>query len=109
MQKPFNLDSLQIPFTWFENALKDYYKDKILNQLEYIRSNNTGKLRFYSKICSSFKFKIYLKFDLSKFDKSLNYLYVFVLYNMCNVSICNILYAVPAFGIKLLLLLLLLL
>ena len=51
--------------------MKKYYKNKILNQLEHIKSNNTGKLRFFSKICSSFEFKTYLKFDIPKYNRSL--------------------------------------
>ena len=55
----------------FEDSLKNFYKCKILGQLENIKSNNTGKLRFYSKMCSSFDLKAYLRFDIKKYDRSL--------------------------------------
>ena len=36
-----------------------------------MKLNDTGKLRFYSKICTSFDLKQYLSFDLPKFNRSL--------------------------------------
>ena len=54
-----------------ETLLRKFKKCKILGQLEHIKSNNTGKLRFYSKMCSSFDLKAYLRFDIKKYDRSL--------------------------------------
>jgi hypothetical protein len=34
--------------------------------------NDTGKLRYYSKICTSFDLKQYLSFDLPKFNIGLS-------------------------------------
>ena len=36
-----------------------------------MKLNDTGKLRFYSMICTSFDLKQYLSFDLPKFNRSL--------------------------------------
>jgi hypothetical protein len=49
-----NLQSLDISFLEFKLAIENYLRNKVLDQLEHIKSSNEGKLRFYSNICSSF-------------------------------------------------------
>ncbi|CAG2192185.1 unnamed protein product [Mytilus edulis] len=51
LKKLINFDSLQISHNVFEDSLKNFYKCKILGQLEHIKSNNTGKhvLVYHSK------------------------------------------------------------
>ncbi|CAG2223224.1 unnamed protein product [Mytilus edulis] len=41
LKKLINFDSLQISHNVFEDSLKNFYKCKILGQLEHIKSNNT--------------------------------------------------------------------
>ena len=50
---------------------KHYLRNKVLDQLEHIKSSNEGKLRFYSNICSSLDLKDYLKFNLARSGISL--------------------------------------
>jgi hypothetical protein len=50
---------------------KYYLRNKVLDQLEHIKSSNEGKLRFYSNICSSLDLKDYLKFNLARSGISL--------------------------------------
>ena len=55
----------------FKQLIETLYKSTLLCQLEHMELNDTGKLRFYSKICTSFDLKQYLSFDLPKFNRSL--------------------------------------
>ena len=55
----------------FKQLIETLYKNTLLCQLEHMKLNDTGKLRFYSKICTSFDLKQYLRFDLPKFNRSL--------------------------------------
>lgn len=55
----------------FKIAIEIYLRNKVLDQLEHIKSSNEGKLRFYSNICSSFDLKDYLKFNLTRSERSL--------------------------------------
>ncbi|CAC5412131.1 E3.1.11.2 [Mytilus coruscus] len=71
LKKLLYFDSLQVSYTAFEDSLKTFYKCKISNQLQHIKSNNTVKLRYYSRICSSFDLKAYLSFDIPKYERSL--------------------------------------
>ena len=54
-----------------KQLIETLYKNTLLCQLEHMKLNDTGKLRFYSKICTSFDLKQYLSFDLPKFNRSL--------------------------------------
>ena len=55
----------------FKQLIEHLYKNTLLCQLEHMKLNDTGKLRFYNKICTSFDLKQYLSFDLPKFNRSL--------------------------------------
>ena len=64
------IPNLEISSFEFKSSLENFYKDKILRQLDFIKNNNEGKLCFYSKISSSFELKDYLKYNLKKSDRS---------------------------------------
>ena len=55
----------------FKQLIETLYKNTLLCQLQHMKLNDTGKLRFYSKICTSFDLKQYLSFDLPKFNRAL--------------------------------------
>jgi hypothetical protein len=55
----------------FKQLIETLYENTLLCQLEHMKLNDTGKLRFYSKICTSFDLKQYLRVDLPKFNRSL--------------------------------------
>ena len=55
----------------FKQLIETLYKNTLLCQLEHMKLNDTGKLRFYSKIYTSFDLKQYLSFDLPIFNRSL--------------------------------------
>ena len=55
----------------FKQLIETLYKNTLLCQLEHMKLNDTGKLRFYSKICTSFDLKQYLRVDLTKFNRAL--------------------------------------
>jgi hypothetical protein len=45
-----NLQSLDISFLEFKLAIENYLRNKVPDQLEYKKSSNEGKLRFYNNI-----------------------------------------------------------
>ena len=66
----FNLNTLDISHVEFTKEMHNYYSNKIMNQLTHIRNNETGKLRFYSKIVSNFVMQTYLTFNINKYLRS---------------------------------------
>ena len=51
----FNLDTLEISHVQFCKKRNDFYSGKLMNQLTHIRKNESGKLRFFSKIITTFE------------------------------------------------------
>jgi hypothetical protein len=66
-----NLQSLDIYFLEFKLAIKNYLRNKVPDQLKQRRSSNEGTLRFHNNIFSSFDLKDYLKFNLTRSERSL--------------------------------------
>lgn len=56
-KKLLNLDALQVSYTVLEDLQKTYINAKYLINMSILNSNNIGKLRFYTKICTSFNLK----------------------------------------------------
>ena len=54
----------------FTKEMHNYYSNKIMHQLTHIRNNETGKLRFYSKIVPNFMMQKYLTFNINKYLRS---------------------------------------
>ena len=52
----FNLDAMNLSHVQFSKEMSTYYSGKLMNQLMHIRNNETGKLRFFSKILTTFEF-----------------------------------------------------
>lgn len=71
LEKMLNVKFTDTSYFEFKQLIETLYKNTLLCQLEHMKLNDTGKLRFYSKICTSFDLKQYLSFDLPKFNRSL--------------------------------------
>jgi hypothetical protein len=50
--------------------MSTYYSGKLMNQLIHIRNSETGKLRFFSKILTTFEIQKYLTFNINKYVRS---------------------------------------
>ena len=57
------LDLFQLSSTinpkFFNKKIEDFHKDKLKSELCRIKQNNSGKLRFYSKIFDDFELQRY--------------------------------------------------
>jgi hypothetical protein len=51
---------INIEITQFSKEMSTYYSGKLMNQLIHIRNSETGKLRFFSKILTTFQLQKYL-------------------------------------------------
>jgi hypothetical protein len=51
--------------------MSTYYSGKLMNQLIHIRNSETGKLRFFSKILTTFELQKYLTFSINQYVRSL--------------------------------------
>jgi hypothetical protein len=71
LEKILNVKFTDTSYFDFKQLIETLYKNTLLCQLKHMKLNDTGKLRFYSKICTSFDLKQYLSFDLPKFNRSL--------------------------------------
>lgn len=71
LEKMLNVKFTDTSYFDFKQLIETLYKNTLLCQLEHMKLNDTGKLRFYIKICTSFDLKHYLSFDLPKFNRSL--------------------------------------
>ena len=67
----FNLDAWDLSHVQFSKAMRTYYSGKLMNQLIHIRNNETGKLRLFSKILTTFELQKYLTFNINKYVHSL--------------------------------------
>ena len=47
--------------------MSTYYSGKLMNQLIHIKNNETEKLRFFSKILTTFEIQKYLTFNINKY------------------------------------------
>jgi hypothetical protein len=70
-EKMLNVKFTDTSYFDSKQLIETLYKNTLLCQLEHMKLNDTGKLRFYSMICTSFDLKQYLSFDLPKFNRSL--------------------------------------
>ena len=71
LEKMLNVKFTDTSYFEFKQLIETLYKNTLLCQLEHMKLNDTGKLRFHSKIYTSFDLKQYLSFDLPKFNRSL--------------------------------------
>jgi hypothetical protein len=67
----FNLDALDLSHVQFSKEMSTYYSGKPTKQLIHIRNSETGKLRFFSKILTTFQLQKYLTFNINKYVHSL--------------------------------------
>ena len=67
----FKLDTLDLSHVQFSKEMSTYYSGKLMNQLIHIRNSETGKLRFFSKILTTFELQKYLTFNINKYVRSL--------------------------------------
>jgi hypothetical protein len=67
----FNLDALDLSHVQFSKEMSTYYAGKLMNQLIHIKNNETGKLRFFSKILATFEIQKYLTFNINTHARSL--------------------------------------
>ena len=64
----FNLDTLDLSHVQFGKEISTYYSGKLMN---HIRNSETEKLRFFSKILTTFELQKYLTFNINKYVRSL--------------------------------------
>jgi hypothetical protein len=64
----FNLDTLDLSHVQFGKEISTYYSGKLMN---HIRNSETEKLRFFSKILTTFELQKYLTFNINKYAHSL--------------------------------------
>jgi hypothetical protein len=64
----FNLDTLDLSHVQFSKEISTYYSGKLMN---HIRNSETEKLRFFSKILTTFELQKYLTFNINKYAHSL--------------------------------------
>lgn len=71
VKKTIKLNDSCNSFIEFSDVLENFYKSKVLNELDHIKKNNSGKLLFYSKLFGDYILKDYLSFDMPKSLRSL--------------------------------------
>jgi hypothetical protein len=84
-----NLDTLDLSHVQSSKEMSTYYSGKLMNQLIHIRNSETGKLRFFSKILTTFHLCRFIKFPIKQCKEFISH---WIIYGTLMMFIFNLIF-----------------